>query len=419
MEIQTRLFGQLFTKFRLKAEFLTLAEFGKALAEEGLLYEDSIFSRWQKGNRIPRDRRVLLTIIKVFIKRKGIYTVSDANLLLESAMQGYLTASEEKELFRGQTSLSWQHEPNSILPPVSPVKNKGEDFNTTLSTIIQSSGKLYALNREVDLLFDPINEGYASLVYERSRKLEALIRLLKLDTTQEGKNLISRIGWSRFRSYSEMYSRVSEYDKAIQEADMSIAYAKDNKTTDLGELYFLKSSLERKSYLVKSKEANIKNKLLEGLSEAQFAAQAIPKSDIKTRIIAFLEVAFYSLALRDKEMFEKEIFEALSLAEELPVDLRHINALIWDAKARGSIRFGLKTDAALDNVKIAKSYSQPRYQNINLNIQSTELQALDASQNPEHTRYAQKLRDIVTMETTILENPYQRMRFEKKKFLGL
>ena len=62
-------FGDLFKKLRLKAEFATLSEFGKALADEGLPYEDSIFSRWQKGNRAPKDRKLLfiLAIIGIIL----------------------------------------------------------------------------------------------------------------------------------------------------------------------------------------------------------------------------------------------------------------------------------------------------------------------------------------------------------------
>lgn len=91
-------FSFLFKKHRLKAEFATLCEFGKALAQEGYIFEDSIFSRWQKGNRIPQDRSLLIIILKVFIERRSIATISEANSFLESAGQGYITDKELKLL---------------------------------------------------------------------------------------------------------------------------------------------------------------------------------------------------------------------------------------------------------------------------------------------------------------------------------
>ena len=87
-------FGELFKKYRLKAEFSTLSQFGNALAQAGFIYEDSIYSHWQKNIRVPKDRKLLLTIIKIFIDRDGIQTTIEANRFLESTGQGYLTPEE-------------------------------------------------------------------------------------------------------------------------------------------------------------------------------------------------------------------------------------------------------------------------------------------------------------------------------------
>lgn len=87
-------FGELFKKYRLKSEFSTLSEFGNALAQEGFVYEDSIYSHWQKNVRVPKDRKLLLAIISIFIEREGMRTAADINGFLESTGQGYLTPEE-------------------------------------------------------------------------------------------------------------------------------------------------------------------------------------------------------------------------------------------------------------------------------------------------------------------------------------
>lgn len=87
-------FGVLFKKYRLKSEFSTLAQFGDALAKEGFVYEDSIYSHWQKNVRVPKDRKLLLVIIKIFIDKEGIRTILEANTFLESTGHGYLTPEE-------------------------------------------------------------------------------------------------------------------------------------------------------------------------------------------------------------------------------------------------------------------------------------------------------------------------------------
>src|SRR5713226_4390144 len=91
-------FPELFKKYRLKAEFATLSELGIALAQKGFIYEDSIFSHWQKGTRIPNNREVLVSLIKIFIERKAITSVDDANTFLASVNQGYLTQEEIKKI---------------------------------------------------------------------------------------------------------------------------------------------------------------------------------------------------------------------------------------------------------------------------------------------------------------------------------
>jgi 5'-deoxynucleotidase YfbR-like HD superfamily hydrolase len=87
-------FGELFKKYRLRSEFSTLSQFGNALAAEGFIYEDSIYSHWQKNIRVPKDRKLLLALIKIFIERGGITTTMAANGFLSSAGQGYLTDEE-------------------------------------------------------------------------------------------------------------------------------------------------------------------------------------------------------------------------------------------------------------------------------------------------------------------------------------
>lgn len=93
----TNKFQTLFRKYRLKAEFSTLSQLGLALAEKGLIYEDSIFSHWQKGDRIP-NRPTILKLLQIFSERQSIRSPEEANEFLESAGQGYLTETEMEKI---------------------------------------------------------------------------------------------------------------------------------------------------------------------------------------------------------------------------------------------------------------------------------------------------------------------------------
>ncbi len=91
-------FSTLFKKYRLRSEIETLAEFGDLLAQEGFIYESSIFTRWQKGDRVPSERRVILKMISIFITNEGVTTLSQANSILESLGMSYLTEAEIRDL---------------------------------------------------------------------------------------------------------------------------------------------------------------------------------------------------------------------------------------------------------------------------------------------------------------------------------
>lgn len=107
-------FAQLFKRYRLRAEFATFASFGDALSEKGYFYEESIFSHWQKGTRIPNNRELVITIIKIFVERKALNTITEANELLASVGLGYVTDKERKSLGFHQQSESPFQVPNEI-----------------------------------------------------------------------------------------------------------------------------------------------------------------------------------------------------------------------------------------------------------------------------------------------------------------
>ena len=87
-------FAELFKKYRLKAEIPTLSKFGHLLAEKGFNYEDSIFSHWQKGSRVPQYRIVVLNIIKIFCDKGVITNTDQANEILISVNQNNLSPEE-------------------------------------------------------------------------------------------------------------------------------------------------------------------------------------------------------------------------------------------------------------------------------------------------------------------------------------
>jgi len=105
---QSTRFGELFKKYRLRSEIDTLAEFGDILAEQGFIYENSLFTRWQNGERVPRNRKVLLGIVDIFLKRKGIGNMEEGNILFAQAGQSHITEIEKLSLSRPVNEINFQ-----------------------------------------------------------------------------------------------------------------------------------------------------------------------------------------------------------------------------------------------------------------------------------------------------------------------
>ena len=92
--LSMRKFSDLFKMYRLKSGISTLRELCDAIADEGLLIEESTLSRWQNGSRLPRDRKVLISLLKIFIVNNAITLSRDANEFLLSAEQEKLSKEE-------------------------------------------------------------------------------------------------------------------------------------------------------------------------------------------------------------------------------------------------------------------------------------------------------------------------------------
>ena len=91
-------FPELFKTYRLKAGFATLNSFGTALSQKGFIYEDSIFSHWQKGTRTPNSRELLIKVIEIFLEKGAVQSLEEANEILSAGEMGMLTPEECQQL---------------------------------------------------------------------------------------------------------------------------------------------------------------------------------------------------------------------------------------------------------------------------------------------------------------------------------
>lgn len=394
-------FGGLFKKYRLKTGFSTLAKFAETAASEGLVYEDSLFSHWQNNDRVPRDRHILLRLIKIFIKKGGIATIKEANELLASAGHGYLTDEEILQMnnFFSSQKLFTAPEKNTFL----------------LEEITNFPNILDYITEQTALAYEKIYEGYPHMVYQNLGRLIKLIDKLKLDTKKGGKHVLSYVHWVRMRCLSDII-KPKNFLPAYKQTLSSLYFAKEKNTSEIGPNYWMVTAIRRLEIITRSKKIPLYQKEVEECWDiGQLALHNTSPTRHSERLVEHLELAKIAVILKDKNRFDRQMDTVFSCVSRLPAQKKHLEALAWDVLARGNLGLDQNTALALTHIRRAKNVSEQRYQAIGLFLNNTELQAFISIKDPFYSHLAEKLREEIKLKSSLLNNPYQKLRLRQEK----
>ncbi len=98
MKIYKLNFSQLFKFYKLKSGYKTFSQLAHKLESKGFKYDLSLFSHWQRGSRVPKNRELLLLLIEIFAKSGAMKFQEQADTLLQSANNKKLNNAELKML---------------------------------------------------------------------------------------------------------------------------------------------------------------------------------------------------------------------------------------------------------------------------------------------------------------------------------
>lgn len=176
-------FGDLFRKFRLRAQFKTLTMLGDSLQQHGFFQEDSTFSRWENGSRIPRNRNLLIGIVNLFVSHGGIENIDEANKFLETAGQGFLTKAEESDIWKNRISEKPFQAPREITyftgrrEYLKRVLDKLKKGKVVLIYGLPGSGKTSLAIKIAHQLREEFSDGVLWLRLDTSSTLESLVNI--------------------------------------------------------------------------------------------------------------------------------------------------------------------------------------------------------------------------------------------------
>jgi energy-coupling factor transporter ATP-binding protein EcfA2 len=158
-------FTTLFNEYRLKSQIETSSQFGEQLAEVGYAFEDSIFSKWKRGTRVPKNRDLLKAIITVFVKKRAITSLEQANELLRVLNHRDLTKEEADKIFIYGNKHSPFTAPNILTHKITREKYLKEvvwslmNGQITIVHGISGSGKTTIAILTAHFLKDTYNDG--------------------------------------------------------------------------------------------------------------------------------------------------------------------------------------------------------------------------------------------------------------------
>jgi len=92
-------FGELLREARIRAQFESYTQLAKHLREQELSYSDEAVGHWERGDRAPQDRQVVLKLCQILVDRGGILTLSGVEAFLTALGWDTLSLDEQLILF--------------------------------------------------------------------------------------------------------------------------------------------------------------------------------------------------------------------------------------------------------------------------------------------------------------------------------
>ncbi len=146
-------FAKLFKQYRLKSGISTLKEFNSLLREYGYKFEESILSKWQNGSRVPKDRKLVIEILKIFTKNGCNLSTEDMDNFLIVTNLPALSKDEKMEISP------------ALVNPISPTNSYFIASDVEMEKEFLKGIK----ERYIDQKFFYIGDG-AKLCYEADKK---------------------------------------------------------------------------------------------------------------------------------------------------------------------------------------------------------------------------------------------------------
>ena len=279
------------------------------------------------------------------------------------------------------------------------------------------------LEGHIDAMHDKIYEGYPVVAYAELGRLRDIALNLSPGQMKRAARAVARANWMRIRCLSDL-TKTYSFGSAVRESEEAVAFADGFKCDDRGATYWTNAAIRRLEFLAWPSSNRPRKMLTQCIAIAERALQLIPFDRPGEKVVAHLELAKIALITNNRRLFEQQTDRAHFFGARVAQRSRYLLSLVWDVRARGSLRFDSNVQCAIENLEIAKKVLSENelacnHRAIKLYIGNTEIQAFKTFKDPVHAEYCKRLEHKIALEAMILGNPYQAQRLKQESLTGL
>ena len=227
----------------------------------------------------------------------------------------------------------------------------------------------------------------------------------------------ARIKWVKARCLSDI-TTPKNFFAAYKQIKNNLNFAIRERTSEIGASYWMAIAIKRLMIITNLRKKALIKEALDCLSLGNFSLKYSTDNNYGLKLVNLFELAKTALILKDNYLFEKYIDMMFNCVSKLPEREKYLEIIAWDVLIRGYINFGNFYKAA-ETIKKVKIIQNKKYRALNLFFKNTCHHFFISIKDPVYDNWAQKLKNEIWLEACLLNNPYQKLRFKRKKYIGL
>jgi hypothetical protein len=284
-------------------------------------------------------------------------------------------------------------------------------------SFINNNRLLENLDNELDILNHYFYKGYPHVVHNTISRFISNPKFNKRPNCQKKNSVIIKAISLRLKCKLDLCTPKT-YPYAVLESKHLLSLLSSHKSEEIGLLFWVTAALQRINLVINPHMFN-RDEISSIKRLLYICMKRIPERQTRYQVVMFLEIAKLALLTKEEKLFDISIDSAEKTSGKLPSNEKFLISMIWDVKARGVLRFHKDIYNTLESIEKADFICPKSYRAVRLYLTNTKLHLYESSGDRDLLAKAYPLRSDALHLAELLDNPYQKIRLQNKKTIGL